>query len=38
MKFEVKYKPSYALLVTTLNQGETITAEAGSMTYMDTNI
>ena len=38
MKFEVKYKPSYALLVVTLDQGETITAEAGSMTYMDTNI
>ncbi|MDR2707450.1 MAG: TIGR00266 family protein [Nitrososphaerota archaeon] len=35
MKFEVKYKPSYAMLVVSLNQGETITAESGAMTYMD---
>jgi len=35
LKFEVKYKPSYAMLVATLEQGETITAEAGAMTYMD---
>ncbi len=34
MKFEVKYKPSYAMLVASLEQGETITAEAGAMTYM----
>ncbi len=34
MKYETKYKPSYAMLVVTLNQNETITAEAGSMTYM----
>ncbi len=38
MKFEIKYKPSYALLVTSLEQGETITAESGSMTYMDPTI
>ena len=38
MKYEIKYKPSYALLVTTLDQNETITAEAGSMTYMSPNI
>ena len=38
MKFEVKYKPSYAMLVTQLEQGETITAESGAMTYMDSNI
>ena len=38
MKYEVKYKPSYAMLVTTLDQNETITAEAGSMTYMTSNI
>ncbi len=38
MKFEVKYKPSYAMLVATLEQGETITAEAGAMTYMDPTI
>lgn len=38
MRFEVKYKPSYSMLVASLNQGETITAEAGSMTYMDPTI
>jgi len=38
MKFEIKYQPSYAMLVTTLNQGETITAESGSLTYMTPNI
>ena len=34
MKYEIKYKPSYSLLVVRLNTGESITAEAGSMTYM----
>ena len=38
MKYEIKYKPSYALLVVSLDQGETITAEAGAMTYMTPNI
>jgi uncharacterized protein (TIGR00266 family) len=38
LKFEVKYKPSYAMLVATLEQGETITAEAGAMTYMEPTI
>lgn len=38
LKFEVKYKPSYAMLVTTLDQGEGITAESGAMTYMTPNI
>lgn len=38
MKYEIKYKPSYAMLVTTLDQNETITAEAGAMTYMSPNI
>ncbi len=38
MKYEIKYKPSYALLVVNLDQGETITAESGAMTYMDPNI
>ena len=38
MKYEIKYKPSYALLVVNLEQSETITAEAGAMTYMDPNI
>ena len=38
MKFDIKYKPSYAMLIASLNQGETITAEAGAMTYMDPTI
>jgi uncharacterized protein (AIM24 family) len=38
LKFDIKYKPSYAMLVASLNQGETITAEAGAMTYMDPTI
>jgi uncharacterized protein (TIGR00266 family) len=38
MKFDIKYKPSYAMLVANLEQGETITAEAGAMTYMDPTI
>lgn len=38
MKYEIKYKPSYSMLVVHLNQGETITAESGSMTYMTPTI
>ncbi|MCW4004881.1 MAG: TIGR00266 family protein [Candidatus Bathyarchaeota archaeon] len=38
MKFEIKYKPSYSMLVATLDQGETITAESGALTYMTPNI
>jgi uncharacterized protein (TIGR00266 family) len=38
MKFDIKYKPSYAMLVASLEQGETITAESGAMTYMDPTI
>ncbi len=38
MKFEVKYKPSYAMLVVSLDPGETITAEAGAMTYITPTI
>jgi uncharacterized protein (TIGR00266 family) len=34
MKYEILYKPSYSLLVITLNPGESITAESGAMTYM----
>ncbi|MCX8154080.1 MAG: TIGR00266 family protein, partial [Candidatus Bathyarchaeota archaeon] len=34
MKYEIKYKPSYSMLVVRLEQGETITAESGAMTYM----
>jgi len=38
MKHEIKYKPSYSMLVVNLEQGEKITAESGAMTYMDPNI
>jgi uncharacterized protein (TIGR00266 family) len=38
MKYEIKYKPSYSMLVVSLEQGETITGEAGAMTYMDPTI
>ena len=38
MKYEIKYKPSYAMLVVNLEPGETITAESGAMTYMDPTI
>ena len=34
MKYEVKYKPAYSLLVVSLNPGESIAAGAGSMTYI----
>ncbi len=35
MKYEIKYRPSYAMLVVHLSPGEKMTAEAGSMTYMN---
>ncbi|MCX6820421.1 MAG: TIGR00266 family protein [Candidatus Aenigmarchaeota archaeon] len=38
MKFEIKYKPSYSLLVASLAKGESITAEAGAMTYMSPDV
>ncbi|MBC7130314.1 TIGR00266 family protein [Candidatus Bathyarchaeota archaeon] len=38
MKFEVKYRPSYSLLVVTLEPSEKIVAESGAMTYMTPNI
>jgi len=38
MKFKIKYEPSYSMLVVNLAKGEKITAEAGSMTYMDPKI
>jgi uncharacterized protein (TIGR00266 family) len=38
MKYEIKYKPSYSMLVVNLEQGESITAESGAMTYMEPNI
>lgn len=30
MKYEIKYKPSYSMLVVNLEQGESIVAEAGA--------
>jgi len=38
LKYDIKYKPSYAMLVVNLDQDEKITAESGAMTYMDPNI
>ena len=38
MKSKIRYQPAYSLLVVTLNPGEAITAEAGSMTYMQPTI
>lgn len=38
MKYEIKYDPSYAMLVVDLEAGEKITGEAGAMTYMSSNI
>lgn len=37
MKYEIKYKPSYSMLVVNLDSGEHIVAEAGALTYMDPN-
>jgi uncharacterized protein (TIGR00266 family) len=34
MKYEIKYRPSYSLLVVSMDPGEAIVAEAGAMTYM----
>lgn len=38
MHYEIKYKPSYSMLVVQLEPDETITAESGSMTYMSPNV
>jgi len=38
VKYEIKYKPSYSMLVISLEPGESVTAEAGAMTYMSPNI
>ncbi|MFC1802854.1 TIGR00266 family protein [Thermoproteota archaeon] len=38
MKYEIKYDPSYSMLVLDLEDGERITGEAGSLTYMTPNI
>jgi uncharacterized protein (TIGR00266 family) len=38
VKYEIKYRPSYALLVINLEKGETVTAESGALTYMTPEI
>jgi uncharacterized protein (TIGR00266 family) len=38
MKYEIKYRPSYSLLVVSMDPGEAIVAEAGAMTYMTPTI
>jgi uncharacterized protein (TIGR00266 family) len=38
LDYEIKYKPSYSMLVVKLEPNETVTAEAGAMTYMEPNI
>ena len=36
--YEIKYRPSYSMLVVKLDAGQSITGEAGAMTYMSPNI
>ncbi len=38
MKYEIKYKPSYSMLVVNLEPNEKIVAESGALTYMHPNI
>ena len=38
LKYEIKYQPSYSLLEVQIPAGGRITAEAGAMTYMSSNI
>jgi len=38
MRYEIKYSPSYSMLVVDLEAGEKVTGEAGAMTYMTPNI
>ena len=38
MDYEIKYKPSYSMLVVKLDPNESVTAEAGAMTYMQPSI
>ncbi|MBN1683030.1 TIGR00266 family protein [Candidatus Bathyarchaeota archaeon] len=38
MKYEIKYSPSYSMLVVNLENGEKITGEAGALTYMTPTI
>lgn len=36
--YQIKYQPSYSMLVLSLKEGQVIVAEAGSMTYMTPNM
>ena len=38
MRYEIKYSPSYSMLVVDLEAGERVTGEAGALTYMTPNI
>ncbi len=38
MKFEIRYKPAFSTIFITLEPGEKITAEAGAMVSMDTDV
>jgi len=38
LKYEIKYQPSYSILEVFLDKDEYITGEAGSLTYMSSNI
>lgn len=38
MKYEIRYKPAFAAIFFTLNPGESVTAEAGAMTSMDSQL
>ena len=37
-KYEIKYQPSYSMLVLSLDQAQMVVAEAGAMTYMTPNV
>ena len=37
-KCEIKYQPSYSMLVLSLNEAQAVVAEAGAMTYMTPNM
>lgn len=38
MKYAIKYRPSYSIVEVALDDGETIKAEAGAMTYMTPSV
>ncbi|MEN3060880.1 MAG: AIM24 family protein, partial [Candidatus Methanosuratincola petrocarbonis] len=38
MEYEIRYKPSYAMAVLKLKDGESVVGESGAMTYMTPNI